>query len=228
MEKILATIVMTSIMLIIYFITIYFDNKKLVKIGRECITDMTYGIHRSMNLDALVKAMEAEPTHNGWGLNHSFIRDGIRYEVTFTSYRKSWNYKTVNIAEELAEKIKKEEEFKAEIEAVRLQKVWNLENSPLTNHFGAREGGATYLYYLRINRTNTYKIGITKQLGGVRSRYTNNESRQFTVLFEKKIVGAEKIEREIIRHYKSLVTNKNQIGTKGTEIFSEDVLKLVS
>jgi len=228
MEKILATIVMTSIMLIIYLMTIYFDNKKLIKIGRECITDMTYGIHRSMNLDALVKAMEAEPTHKGWGLNHSFVRDGIRYEVTFTSYRKSWSYKTIDVAEELAEKIKKEEEFKAKIEAERLQKIWNLENSPLTNHFGAREGGTTYLYYLRINRTNTYKIGITRQAGGVRSRYTNNDRRQFTILFEKKIVGAEKVERAIIRHYKSLVTNVNQISTKGTEIFREDVLKLAS
>ena len=228
MEKILATIVMTSIMLIIYLMTIYFDNKKLIKIGRECITDMTYGIHRSMNLDALVKAMEAEPTHKGWGLNHSFVRDGLRYEVTFTSYRKSWSYKTIDVAEELAEKIKKEEEVKAKIEAERLQKIWNLENSPLTNHFGAREGGTTYLYYLRINRTNTYKIGITRQAGGVRSRYTNNDRRQFTILFEKKIVGAEKVERAIIRHYKSLVTNVNQISTKGTEIFSEDVLKLVS
>ena len=228
MEKILATIVMTSIMLIIYLMTIYFDNKKLIKIGRECITDMTYGIHRSMNLDALVKAMEAESTHKGWGLNHSFVRNGLRYEVTFTSYRKSWSYKTIDVAEELAEKIKKEEEFKAKIEAERLQKIWNLENSPLTNHFGAREGGTTYLYYLRINRTNTYKIGITKQAGGVRSRYTNNDRRQFTILFEKKIVGAEKVERAIIRHYKSLVTNVNQISTKGTEIFREDVLKLAS
>ncbi len=224
--KFLIIPLMAGITIAVWLIQKYFDNRKLIKIGREHIEDMTLGIYERIDTEALVRAMEAEPTHSGWGLNHSFTRDGIRYEVTFTSYRKSWSYKTVNLAHELAMKIKKEEEFKAEVERQKLQKIWNLENSPLTNHFGAQEGGTTYLYYLKINRTNTYKIGITKQYGGVRSRYTSSERCQFTVLFEKKIVGAEKIERAIIRHFKSLVTNKNQIGTKGTEIFSKDVLKL--
>jgi len=237
--KFLIIPLMAGITLAVWLIQKYFDNKKLVKIGREHIEDMTLGIYERIDTEALVRAMEAEPTHKGWGLEHSFIRDGVRYEVTFTNYRKSWSYKAINIAQEIADNIRKEEELKAKqakekrivearIAAFNKQKRWNLENSPLTNHFGAQEGGTTYLYYLKINRTNTYKIGITKQHGGVRSRYTSSERCQFTVLFEKKIVGAEKIERAIIRHYKSLVTNRNQIGTKGTEIFKEDVLRLAA
>ena len=110
-----------------------------------------------------------------------------------------------------------EKEFKEKEEA--------LNNSPLVNYFGAIEGGETTLYYLKLKNKfgeTRYKIGVT--LNSVEKRYLGRSD--YKILYENKLTHANTIEKNVLKTFHHLVTDESLLGTNGTEIFKEDVLKL--
>lgn len=110
--------------------------------------------------------------------------------------------------------------------SLELKKEKLMKNSPLYDYFGAIEGGETTLYYLKLNNKfdeSRYKVGVTLQ--NVKARY-NGINHPFVVLYEKKLTHANTIEKQILKEFNYLVTDESLLGTNGSEIFKEDVLKL--
>lgn len=85
-------------------------------------------------------------------------------------------------------------------------------------------------YYIKLyNRKNQvrYKIGITKY--DVKKRYINTHKgyyadKDYEIIYEKRLLNAEKVEAEIKQKYKS--SYDYLLGTAGTEIFDTDILGL--
>ena len=107
----------------------------------------------------------------------------------------------------------------------RIKEAEALSVSPLNNYFKAVEGGETTLYYLKLKNKfgeTRYKVGVT--LGSVAKRYSGHSG--YKVLYEKKLTHANTIEREILKKFSAVITDESLLGTNGTEIFKEDILKL--
>jgi len=121
----------------------------------------------------------------------------------------------LNWIKEIEQKI--EDEVKAVEEA--------LNNSPLYNYFNAIDGGETTFYYLKLSNKfheTRYKVGVT--LSSVAQRYNSNY--EYKILYENKLTHANSIEKAILKKFNHLVTDESLLGTNGTEIFKEDILKL--
>ena len=100
-------------------------------------------------------------------------------------------------------------------------------NSKTNNDIKMEEGGNTTLYYLKTTNKRgqiRYKVGITKR--DLKKRYGRKNSIKYEILMEKRIIRAKSVEKKIKREFKSSVTNEKLLGTKGTEIFSNDILDL--
>lgn len=99
--------------------------------------------------------------------------------------------------------------------------------SPLYDYFNAIEGGETTFYYLKLKNKFgeiRYKFGIT--FSSVYERYKKEYHNDFEILYEKKLIHAKTIESKIKKEFSHLITNESLIGTNGTEILKEDLLKL--
>lgn len=109
---------------------------------------------------------------------------------------------------------------------IQKKKEYLMRESPLYDYFEAIEGGETTLYYLKLNNKFgeiRYKVGVTLQT--VKARY-NGINHPFVVLYEKKLTHANTIEKQILKEFNYLVTDESLLGTNGSEIFKEDVLRL--
>lgn len=109
----------------------------------------------------------------------------------------------------------------------REEKEFALNNSPLYNYFNAIEGGETTFYYLKLKNKFgeiRYKFGIT--LSSVNEIYSKKHKNDFEILYEKKLTHARSIELQIKQEFNHLITDESLIGTNGTEILKEDLLKL--
>jgi len=94
------------------------------------------------------------------------------------------------------------------------------------NEINFVEGGKTTLYYLKTKNQKgeeRYKIGITSK--NVKKRYSRKDGK-YEILMECKIKRAKGIEKKIKKLNSNLITNEKLLGTKGTEIFSNDILML--
>lgn len=122
-------------------------------------------------------------------------------------------------------KLEKNKELEKQREIEYQKKL--LKESPLT-YFGAVEGGETTFYYLKLKNKSgetRYKIGVT--LNTVAKRYQRfNKDIDYEILLQKKFTHANKIEKKILKEFHSLKTYESLLGTSGTEIFKEDILKL--
>lgn len=104
---------------------------------------------------------------------------------------------------------------------------YTLYSSPLYDYFNAIEGGETTFYYLKLKNQFgeiRYKFGIT--FSSVYERYKKEYHNDFEILYEKKLIHAKTIENKIKKQFSHLITNESLIGTNGTEILKEDLLKL--
>lgn len=98
--------------------------------------------------------------------------------------------------------------------------------SPLINYYNAQEGGETTFYYLKLKNKfgeTRYKIGVTLQ-DSVKQRYSGY--RNYEILYAKKLTHANTIEKQILNDFKHLTTDESLLGTTGSEIFKEDILRL--
>lgn len=91
------------------------------------------------------------------------------------------------------------------------------------------KGDKTFYYIKLYNRKNQvrYKVGITKY--DVKKRYINThttyyEGKDYEIIYEKRLLNAEKVEEKIKQKYKS--SYDYLLGTAGTEIFDTDILGL--
>jgi hypothetical protein len=84
------------------------------------------------------------------------------------------------------------------------------------------------LYYLKVmyNERSFYKVGVTTS--SVEARYRDDFKKITTVLFEERVVGARKAEREIIQEFRDhlfpLAIFRD--GNGYSEFFDKDVLEL--
>ena len=169
--------------------------------------------------------------HNGFVLE----RDEKRLEVLFTGHSYKQKLQTIEeYNKEIVEQTILEEKKKIELQRlererqleVKKKREWALQNSPLWNYFGAEKGGETTFYYLKLKNKKgqvRYKVGVS--LNGVIKRY-KGVSEKYEILFEESLTHSNTIEKKILKHFKDKITNENLLGTNGTEIFSEDVLKM--
>lgn len=124
-----------------------------------------------------------------------------------------------------------EEKQKSIDEENRLQRLnyfAKIHIDPIHNFFEAVNGGETTLYYLKLWNDRgevRYKVGVTLQ--SIEQRY-KEYYRGFIVLFEEKLTHANTIEKNILRYNKNYITHEKLLGTKGKEIFSDDILRLDS
>lgn len=91
------------------------------------------------------------------------------------------------------------------------------------------KGDKTFYYIKLYNRKNQvrYKVGITKY--DVKKRYIDThtgyyEDKDYEIIYEKRLLNAEKVEARIKQNYKS--SYDYLLGTAGTEIFDTDILGL--
>ncbi len=141
--------------------------------------------------------------------------------------RKRFKKNTEREEREKLEAIKKVRREK--LEAIKREKLKQLKlnDSPLYSYFGAIEGGETTLYYLKLKNKFEeirYKIGVT--INNVSQRYPNKFN--YEILYEKKLTHANTIEKEIKKEFFHVITDESLLGTDGSEIFKEDVLKMDS
>lgn len=96
------------------------------------------------------------------------------------------------------------------------------------NNFTINPDADFVLYYIRIKHNNRifYKIGITTN--SVNKRYGGDYSKIDKIIYEKRVVGALKIEKDIKERYRDnlfpLAIFKQANGA--TEIFDKDVIGL--
>ncbi len=188
-------------------------------------------IIKSGNADAIIAVVLSISAFFGiiFGIGFFFKTLSKEHRLILVDVKKLSAYKEAEReakAQKLADKLRYEEN---EREIQRLEREIALEESPLFDYFGAIEGGEIILYYLLIENDygeKRYKIGITSQ-DSVNRRYSwNGYTHKHEVLMEKCFINANSVEKAIKKKFSHLVTNEHLIGTKGTEIFSEDVLKL--
>lgn len=138
----------------------------------------------------------------------------------YKNYFKKPNKSILNIRKSIVIELKRRKNE-------REQKEYALNNSPLYNYFKAIEGGETTFYYLKLQNKfgeRRYKFGVT--LSSVKDRYANKYHSEFEILYEKKLTHARSIETQIKQEFAHLITDESLIGTTGTEIVKEDILKM--
>lgn len=151
------------------------------------------------------------------------IADKVRYDLSDTLEVEH----NIAMKNKAIEAISKAEDRIRILEQQAVKKA--LEESPLNFHakeVGSVEGiGERSLYYLKVKKNGKtyYKIGITKN--SVASRYSR-EYEKYEVLYEKIHSKAETLEDRIKYYYGSYIDGEKILGTQGTEVFCEDVLKL--
>jgi hypothetical protein len=179
----------------------------------------------------------AKHQHGYKEIHSGFVieRDEKRLQVIFTGHSYKPKLQTIEqYNSEVAEQKKVEEKKKIELQklekAKQLEAIkkreWALHNSPLWNYFGAEKGGETTFYYLKLKNKKgqiRYKVGVS--LNGVAKRY-KGVSEKYEILFEEYLTHSNTIEKKILRHFQDKITNENLLGTNGTEIFREDVLRM--
>lgn len=200
------------------------------------------------NLDLLFKGeypsiksqlfqMIAKYQHSYKEIQHGFVleRDQKRLQIVFIGHTYKSKLQTIEeYNKEIEEQKRVEEKKKIELRQLEKEKQleahkkreWALQNSPLWNYFGAEKGGETTFYYLKLKNKKgnvRYKVGVS--LNGVAKRY-KGVSEKYEILFEECLTHANTIEKKILRHFKDKITNEKLLGTNGTEIFSEDILKM--
>ena len=147
-----------------------------------------------------------------------------KFSVEAEEYKEKIKNKEAEISM-LEQRIKKLDKNIEEEKELREQQLkYALENSPLTNYFGVKydDDADNILYYLKLPNGH-YKVGITSS--SVSKRYSGIYG--YKVLLERRAVNARQVEGKIKQTFKHLVVGEDKhLNTKGTEIFSEDVLKL--
>lgn len=135
-----------------------------------------------------------------------------------------------NYIEDLRKRVETLEKLEHDRMVARRKKA--MDASPLhvhANDIGSQEGiGERRFYYLKVTKRGKvyYKIGITNR--SVRERYSGNVAggEKYEILYEKIHSKAETLETAIKRYYRKHNEPVNVLGTKGTEVFNTDILKM--
>ncbi len=243
-------LIIISILLILFFPFIFWSKNEGIKSQmrsdfdvphedvikqRENLIKLLHGESPSISFELIKKISEKEhPSFKN--IDNGFSIEYHENYFEFTLSDKNYSIKKENIEARL-KRIRQKEEMKrreieeekfAKKEAIRKAKEnrkYALQNSPLTNYFNAKEGGETILYYLKLKNKfgkTRYKVGVT--LNNVQKRYSNQY--KYEILYEKKLTHANTIEKNILKEFSHLITDESLLGTNGTEIFNEDILRL--
>jgi hypothetical protein len=135
-----------------------------------------------------------------------------------------------NLAESIINYSATPEEFKDFLYKVYLQRrnakrTAAAQYNQIKGKFGGIEHhkADTELYYIALPNGH-YKVGIASDFN---KRYTKGALKGCRVLYRKRLINAMAVEAAIKQTYKHAIAhNDGYLGTKGTEVFKYDVLKL--